>query len=330
MSTKFKSYVVNTLFVTLSVVILLALIEVGSYVVLKSDDSGFYERNIENSLGLRETREPGEIRAETVILALGDSFTYGWGVQLEDSYPAQLEASLHSATFDVAVVNAGEPGFDTQMAYDRLRAIYDQYEPDFVILGFHSADIIQNQTTYAKMTEEDSGQEVTSLQDREITKTVEQREADIPFVFLIKEYLRQRSSTAALVNYYYMNNLIKYFPPPEAVKKHGSGSDFEATEHFLDEINGFLSDKEAELILLSIVPLIRFDAYPYDQLNERLEEYARSRDIMFINPLTKFSDYSSEDFWVSMEDGHYNALGNRIVMEVLKEALIEHRLEISG
>jgi len=328
-STKFKSYIVNTLRVTLSVVILIALIEVSAYIVLKSDDSGFYERDLENSLGLRDSREPGEVEGKAVILALGDSFTYGLGVKHENSYPAQLEAGLHSANLDVAVVNAGEPGFDTQMAYDRLRAIHEHYEPNYVILGFHSADIIQNQTAYAKMTEENVGQEAASRDDREIQAIVKQREADIPIIFLIKEYLRQRSNTAALVNYYYMNDLIKYLPPPEAVKVHGSGADFEPTEHFLDQIGEFLSEKETKLILLSVIPLIRFDDYPYDQLNERLEEYARSRDILFINPLTEFSNYSSGELWVSMKDGHYNTLGNRIIMEVVKEALVELQLDVS-
>jgi hypothetical protein len=239
-----------------------------------------------------------------------------------------LEASLHSAQLDVAVVNGGNPGFDTQMAYDRLRAVHQYYEPDCVILGFHSADIIQNQIAYSKLDEVPVTRQQESGDEDEVHDKVEQGEADLPTLYLVKEFIKKSSSTGALMEYLYKNRVIKYLPPPERVRNFGGGVDFEATEYFLDEINDFLTERESKLILLSIIPMVRFDAYPYDRLNERLGEYALSRNVLFINPLEEFlnTKQRSGEFWVSMRDAHYNAHGNRVISEVLKRALTEHNI----
>lgn len=326
MSKRLRSRFITASLVALSVVICIALVEASAYVILKTNDSGYYKRDFKNSLGLRDPREPTDLRDKRVILALGDSFTYGLGVRYEDSFPGQLDASLHSAHPDFAVVNGGKPGFDTQMAYDRLQRVYSYYEPDYVILGFHSADIVQNRIAFRKLNEETATQKIESVDEQKIQTDIKQREADLPTLFLIKEYLRKSSKTGALANHVYKNYLIKYLPPSEKMKKFGSGAEFEATEYFLDGINDFLSEKNTKFILLSIIPLVRFDVYPYDELNKQLEQYARSRNILFVNPLEELSKFPSSALCVSMNDGHYNAQGNQVISEVLKSALIEQEL----
>ncbi len=325
MSTNARSFFLNTLLVVASTVICLVLIEGSAYFIVKTHDSGYYEPDFKNSLGLRDPREPTDVRGESVVLVLGDSFTYGLGVRFEDSYPAQLEASLRLAQLDVAVVNAGNPGFDTQMAYDRLLAVYKHYEPDCVILGFHSADIVQNKIVYSMLDEGIVTQKLEGADEHEIRDTVKQREADIPKLYLIKNYVRKSSNTGALIDYLYKNYMIKYLPPPERVQNFGSGADFAATEYFLDQINDFLSEKKKKFILLNIIPLVRFDAYPYGRLSEQLEEYAESRNILFINPLEEFSNskFPSGELWVSMSDAHYNAHGQRVISDILERSFTE-------
>ncbi len=70
------------------------------------------------------------------ILALGDSFTYGWGVRLEDSWPKLLEKKLVIPGKRVEIINAGAPGLDTVDERKVCRAYLDQFNPDMVVLGF--------------------------------------------------------------------------------------------------------------------------------------------------------------------------------------------------
>ncbi|HWG03753.1 MAG TPA: GDSL-type esterase/lipase family protein, partial [Beijerinckiaceae bacterium] len=54
------------------------------------------------------------------IVALGASNTYGKGVARSEAYPAQLQAMLRAAGYEVTVVNAGVSGDTTAGILKRL------------------------------------------------------------------------------------------------------------------------------------------------------------------------------------------------------------------
>ena len=67
-----------------------------------------------NSHGMRDReydarKPPGSLR----ILALGDSWTFGVGMESEDTWPKRLEALLTSPGRPVAVMNTGVSGYET-------------------------------------------------------------------------------------------------------------------------------------------------------------------------------------------------------------------------
>jgi lysophospholipase L1-like esterase len=96
-----------------------------------------------NSLGFRsreitETKPPGTFR----ILVFGDSSSFGWGVNGEDSWSVLLEKELQERYPDkrIEVANFAIPGDSS--AYGRL--LFDTFAPrfqsDLVILGFGAND----------------------------------------------------------------------------------------------------------------------------------------------------------------------------------------------
>ncbi len=88
-----------------------------------------------NAYGIRD-RELARIRAPGPrILAIGDSFTYGWGVDVEDAWPRQLERRLKEAGIPGEVLNLGCPGA-SPYTYARIaeRAI-PVLMPDLVIVA---------------------------------------------------------------------------------------------------------------------------------------------------------------------------------------------------
>jgi acyl-CoA thioesterase-1 len=73
-------------------------------------------------------------RQGLLIVAMGDSLTEGLGVDPAEAYPAQLEAKLRAAGYDVTVANAGVSGETSSGALGRVDWILRQ-QPDIVILA---------------------------------------------------------------------------------------------------------------------------------------------------------------------------------------------------
>jgi lysophospholipase L1-like esterase len=96
-----------------------------------------------NSEGFRGQAFPKDLNRKHVILALGESTTFGWGVRDNETYPFYLEKCFSEKYRDVFVVNGGVPSYSSSQVLVALQETLAQgrIRPDLVLICILGNDV---------------------------------------------------------------------------------------------------------------------------------------------------------------------------------------------
>ncbi|MGD9645637.1 MAG: SGNH/GDSL hydrolase family protein [Pirellulales bacterium] len=84
------------------------------------------------------TTRAGQVEGKpTIVHCIGDSYTLGWGVEFEESYPALLSELLGPSH---QVINVGMAHIGLIQAIERSQRISGEFPPDVIVYLFDSTD----------------------------------------------------------------------------------------------------------------------------------------------------------------------------------------------
>lgn len=92
-----------------------------------------------NSDGLRDREYPVARNDNYRIIVLGDSLTFGWGVEQEDTFANILEVELNQE-FPTEIINFGAGNYNTEQQVNLFLEKGLKYEPDKVVVFYFIND----------------------------------------------------------------------------------------------------------------------------------------------------------------------------------------------
>jgi lysophospholipase L1-like esterase len=263
-----------------------------------------------NSLGLRgpeiaRTPPPGRAR----ILALGDSMTFGYYLEEDETWPAQLEAQLRAHGRDVEVVNGGVGGWtissETLFLEERALAL----APTHVIVAFCAndiADLDKPGTVY-----EGQKQAVAAgrggLEEAIVTSAL--YELYLRAQVAWKHWRERRTGEQA-------HPLTSVDLPPERAE-----ALWRVYATWLDRLQHALNARGIGLTVVYLPDVYKLaNRIPADD-EAHLRALARERGIGFVSPLADFAGPPLDQLFLRPLDDHLAPAGAQLVARALAAAL---------
>lgn len=93
-----------------------------------------------NNLGIRDFDTTVKKQHASRVVVIGDSYTFGWGVSIEDTWVKVLEENLRDRGHDVEILNLGCPGFGPLNYVMTAERAIPLLKPDLVLIGLLPRD----------------------------------------------------------------------------------------------------------------------------------------------------------------------------------------------
>jgi lysophospholipase L1-like esterase len=280
---------------------------------------------IKNADGLRDRdfaipKPPGTYR----ILVLGDSFTWGVGLDVEDTIPKQLEAALKGTTAGtVEVINASVPGMNTVNELAMLKENGLKYEPDMILLVYLLNDIdfkpelaprSYNEAAATPVVQIDAGRDATKWSKwkgaRGLILHIERMSALARFLVPRGGQMLHSMGLLNSVEFSWIAKVFQGFDD--------ANPGWLESQRALREIADLAHEKQMPFVVAIYPLLVGLENYQGRHANRAVEQYAQSIGVSeTIDLLPVFEGRNGRSFWVNYADHHPNAEAHRMVTAAL-------------
>lgn len=271
----------------------------------------FEEKGIElkiNCFGFRDNNYSLNKGDKKRVIFIGDSLTYGWAINLHETYHKQLEELLHSKNYDVDVMGMGVVGYNTVQEYYLIKEKALKFNPDIIVLQICPNDF--RRTLGIK--KENKGKNYILIPYRDIA---------IPYVLeknTITHFFMRLSHLYKFINVK-LELLIKKWNKNYTAKEYFLMGE-EKSFRYLKKIKSIL-DGEGIKFCAVIFPYRKTrEIYRHASLHKRIGDLLTNLQVPYIDLYREFNITGPADIWV--DKGHPNAKGNRIAAETLLDFLL--------
>ncbi|MBI3252623.1 MAG: hypothetical protein HYZ52_04845 [Candidatus Omnitrophica bacterium] len=282
-----------------------------------------------NSLNMRDgeilSKAPGEYR----ILCLGDSFTFGLGVNIPETYPKVAEKILRESGYRASVINGGTQG-NVEDAIQFLIEKGLRFKPDLaalqIYIGNDFYDELRHENKNAGRAEEPIRRNIF-LDAKRVLKGIRLRTLEFFWTRLVQ--IRWIDDILFRFDLRYDNRgiFLRTYPPLEKklVTEELTG---------LEKIRS-LCEKEGVSLVFLLVPakqqvfkkhLLNNDKYDYKKPNRILKDFCAGYSIPCIDFLEIYEtlpDETVRGFYYN-QDQHWTVRGHAQAGETLAEFIREH------
>ncbi len=279
--------------------------------------SGLEGRKIRiNSHGLRDRERGWEKPANTKrILGIGDSFTFGYQVKLDECYLKQLERLLNRNGRQWDVINAGVPGYNMWQYLAYFRHYGYRYQPDIATVGVFFDDFREDPPGRGAPARPDRNRSLSFLRTANLVRNAYE---------LIKYRYRHVLGASWLRSVEQRKALIKGGPEGPILEGTADPEIYRRFENRLAEL-AMLSRERGVLPLVFLIPDVTQLGNPeFQAVNEILERICSRRGVDFIDMTPIFEGIEEpEKLYLLPHDAHTSPLGHRIIASRLHQWVLE-------
>lgn len=301
-----------------------------------------------NSFGLRDheyqiPKGKGIFR----ILMLGDSFTEGYGVEIEDTFSKKVEAKIGFCKTEFGtkyeVVNGGCASYSPLLEYLFLKEQGLKLEPDVVILNYDMSDI-KDDYYYSQIAEFDNYgiplrviPEKFSCSENKVNNYLERHSF---FYLSVKERLSKSYWEKARIKYETQIGYVGDYSDRYVFTRENTEDWKELwllSQRYLLLIDNLLKEKGIKFVICVYPYGHQVNGYEWSEgrkvfgFNEGeiystrafplMEEFCMKQNIPFINMLASFKECKKRPLFNKF-DGHFTSMGHELMAELIAEYLL--------
>ena len=304
-----------------------------------------------NNDGIREYTQKkfNKAKGQQRILTIGDSFTFGIGLNKEDTFQEKLKEKLYTILKKkVEVINAGTSGYGAAQSFEFLKMNIKGYDPDIVIFSFYNNDVLDDRE-YSSLTVGNG-----CLIRKDISRLKKFLYTHSRTYLFYKSYKNSFSIGIEPVRnalYKFRNFLVRLglsngakimYPILENHTSDELNKAWEKTLQNIQEMDNLCKQENCTFVLvyipsrIQVNPTFREEYISRNNLNEAdfdfekpsrlLREHGRAKEMIFVDLLEKFSKVNIDDNNLQIYneyDPHFNKNGAEVFSTVLLNKLRE-------
>ena len=243
-----------------------------------------------NNLGFRNNFNVDKNKAADTkrIVAIGDSFTFGFGVLEEDTFLFQLGNYYLAKKQKIEVINAAEPAAGLANYKEILHDKVSPLSPDVLLVGININDV----TVFP-----------TNLIIEKISKRFDYKIRHYVLLLDFMFYTVEKNESAKEN----LKNIIASYTPEKK----------EEFRSFINDLKKYSEEKKTKVFIMIHPIYYDFDQYAFTAIHQDLDLIVKESNLPYYDFLESFKGKSAEDYWITKNDQHPNEKAHQIYFEGL-------------